>query len=152
MCVGNGAYELSFLSCALHSKIINKRRLMLKTNDVRISDCSLLLHASLKSVCLPTPPSLSLTHSLHHDCLLRHPVSISPAPEHCFNFFLSYILCSRCIIELWAQYLHMGQLHCTLGMGMGTEYRFFSGFWHSLRLTLNGKTREKPFEACVAEP
>lgn len=53
--------RMSYLSCrrALHSKIINKRRLMLKTNDVRISDCSLLLHASLKCVCRGAPHTLA---------------------------------------------------------------------------------------------
>lgn len=53
--------RMSYLSCrpALHSKIINKRRLMLKTNDVRISDCSLLLHASLKCVCRGAPHTLT---------------------------------------------------------------------------------------------
>lgn len=73
---------MSYLSCrALHSKIINKRRLMLKTNDVRISDCSLLLHASLKCVCSgngPTPPPPSI-----------HPLSALQL-RFCCIFFLSY--------------------------------------------------------------
>lgn len=84
--------RMSYLSCrALHSKIINKRRLMLKTNDVRISDCSLLLHASLKCVCSgngPTPPSL-------------HSPPFGPAAAFLLHF-LFILLCSR-----WrAVYLH----------------------------------------------
>jgi len=82
-----------YLSCrALHSKIINKRRLMLKTNDVRISDCSLLLHASLKCVCSGNGP-----------LLFRRP-PFGPAAAFLLHF-LFILLCSRCR-RARAVYLH----------------------------------------------
>lgn len=140
--------RMSYLSCrALHSKIINKRRLMLKTNDVRISDCSLLLHASLKCVCPTTH------HMPHATCRMPHarlPFAILQQSIAAFSFYATYFAqgasssCGRSIC-IWDSSVAR-LLSWVKKKGWGRRHAV------ALALALNGKMRVKPFELRVAEP